>query len=80
MFAGFSEMVQDFVAVAPGILEGVGQDRKVVEGFLIVDASGKGEGGGSAPGGVEGDRAEGEDVADKVALCHSLSLIRSVRR
>ena len=49
MDSGLSEVVQDFFAVATSILEGVGEDGKAVEGFLVIDAGGKGKDGGSTP-------------------------------
>ena len=33
-----SAMVQDFFAIAPGILKGIGEDWKAVEGKFIVNA------------------------------------------
>jgi hypothetical protein len=36
-------MVQDFLVVAAGFLEGVGKFRKAVECTVLVDVSGKGD-------------------------------------
>ncbi len=64
MFAGLSEMCQDFFVVATDILKGISKNGHPVKGSLFVDASGEREAGECKPGGVEGDRAEGiaEDV------------------
>jgi hypothetical protein len=45
MLAGLSKVVQNLIVVAPGVLKGVGQDGKAVEGFLVVGALGEGENG-----------------------------------
>jgi hypothetical protein len=58
---------------AAGVFEGVGQDRQVVEGAVVVDVPGD-RGDGAVvplqPRGFGGDRAErvAEDVADEISL------------
>ena len=58
------QVVQDVVAVAPGILEGVGQDREAVEGAVLVAAFCESNDSSRPPGGVNRDGPEGiaEDV------------------
>ena len=57
-------VVEDIGILAPGILEGISEDREAVEGTLGVDTFGEGNDGRGEPGGVEGDGAEGvaEDI------------------
>ena len=53
-------MGEDVRVGAAGVFEGVGQDRQVVEGAIVVDAAGDGRDGGvvpGEPGGVDGDGA-----------------------
>jgi hypothetical protein len=54
-----AEVAEDVVAGAAGFFEGVGEDRHGVEAAVGIDAMGEGGDGGSEPGGVEGDGAEG---------------------
>ena len=63
-------MGQHVGAVAAGVFEGVGEDRKPVEGMLSVDAAGQAADGGGPPRIGEGDTAEGrpEHVADELDL------------
>ncbi len=59
MVAKLSEVVEEVVVVAAGVLESVGEDGKAVEGFLVVDTRGEDENCGGTPEGVEGDETEG---------------------
>src|ERR1019366_3722730 len=61
-----SAMAQDFLVVASGLLQGVGQLRHPVEGSLIVVRAGQFNDGGRQPSGIDGDRSErvGEDVSE----------------
>jgi hypothetical protein len=69
-------VVKDFPARTPRLLQGVGQDRQLVEGPVVVDGLGEVEDGGRSPGRVEGHGAEGvaEDVSEKLNLNQGLSL------
>jgi hypothetical protein len=66
-------VVEHVGVVAPGVLEGVGQDRQPVEGTVGVDAFGEGEDGGREPRRIDGHGPEGvpEDIPDKPTLCES---------
>ena len=60
-------VVQYITAVAPGVLEGVSQNRHPVEGAMFVDAAGQHQHVGSEPRGIRRDRAKriAKDVAKK---------------
>jgi hypothetical protein len=70
MVAGLSEVVEQFVTVTPGILKGIGQDGKAVEGFHVVDAEGQGMGGGGKPQGVKfnGSECVSEEFPHEISL------------
>src|SRR5262249_38513544 len=70
MGAWTAAVVKDIPARTPSLLKGVGQDRQLVEGPVVVDGLGEVEDGGRSPGRIEDDRAEGvaEDVLKESKL------------
>jgi hypothetical protein len=67
---------QDGGVLAPGLFQGIGQDRHVLETPLLVQGPGQLHDGRRPPGGVEGDGPEGvaENVSPEEALGGLLSL------
>jgi hypothetical protein len=68
-------VVEDVGAIAPGILQRVGEDWQRVEGAIRVNAFGERNDSGPAPRGVGGHGPEGvaEDVADQPILLAPLA-------
>src|SRR5262249_19486325 len=63
VLAALAAVGEDVGVGAAGVLEGVGQDRQVMEGPLVVDAAGDGRDGAVVPrqpGGVDSDGTERE--------------------
>jgi hypothetical protein len=75
MGAWAAAVVEDFPARTPCLLQGVGQDRELVEGPVVVEGLGELEDGGCPPGRVEVYRAEGvaDDVPEESYLFLALS-------
>jgi hypothetical protein len=63
-------MAEDVRVVAAGVLQGIGEDGKSVEGAIVVDTTSERDNGGSEPGGVGGDGAEGiaHDAAEETGI------------
>src|SRR3954453_17546304 len=77
--AGAAAVTQQVGVGAAGLFEGVGEDRQVVEGAVVVDLPGDRGYGAVVPGqprGIDGDRAErvAEDLTKNVAMCCILRL------
>ena len=68
-----SAMAQDFFIMTSRFYQFVSEERKLVEGAVVVDGLGQGLHGQREPGGVDGDGVEGvaEDAAKAVTLNRS---------
>jgi hypothetical protein len=55
-------MAQDFIVVAPGLHQGVGQGGHPVEGSFVIDRLGHLYHGGRQQGGIDGDGYGAEGV------------------
>src|SRR5262245_38259109 len=71
---GSAAVVQDVGVVAPGLFEGVRENRHPVERPLGVDAVGERDDRFGEPTGIEGDGAEGvaEDLSNQESLYSGL--------
>ncbi len=65
MLAGLPTVVEDVLVLAPGVLEGAGEDGHAVKGTLPVNSLSEGVDGRSTPFGEESYRAEGVEYAPK---------------
>jgi hypothetical protein len=63
-------VAEDLLVSAPGVHQGVGQDRQAVEGSVLVDGAGEVEDIGRAPTRVKSPSAErvAEDAAQEIGL------------